>query len=123
MSVYMRRHFAIALVLLLLCTLPGCQPSGGAGITSSAHLDCDTFYNIAATRSVLSYSPVITSDEDNLDDVYIRVLDGKGQIICDSTPVAPGETITLSEISVFSGTCTIQGKAGKVAGEYTFAVQ
>lgn len=118
----MKRSIAIVLILFLLCTLTACQSIDDSGTTYSAHLDCDTFYNIAATSSVLPTSPMITSDEGNLGDVYIRVLDDKGQIICDSILVAPGETITLSEISVFYGTCTIQGKADTVIGEYTFYV-
>lgn len=119
----MKRSIVIVLILLLLCTLTACQSIDNAGTTYSALLDCDAFYNIAATSSVLPTSPMVTSDEGNLGDVYIRVLDDKGQIICDSILVAPGETIPLSEISAFSGTCTIQGKASNVVGEYTFAVR
>ena len=118
----MKKMLAIVLALSMVWILTACHSADNSGTAYSAHIKCDTFYNIAAISSVLHSSPVVASDDDNLGAVYIRVLNDKGEIICDSILVAPGEMIALSEIPAFGGTCTIQGKAAEANGEYTFTV-
>lgn len=118
----MKKIIAIVLILSMCYAVTACKGFDDVTTNYSAYLDVDSFYNIAATSNVLSYSPIIISDEENIGDVYIRILDGKGQLLGSAITVAPGETVTIGKIPAFSGTCTVQGKAADAAGEYIFRI-
>ena len=119
----MKKLIAIMFGLSMICTLTACHRSEDDSVSYSVNLETDKFYNIGAYTSVLSESPVIFSDEENDGDVSIRLVAGDGGIVGSVIVISPGQTVTLDEISAISGTCTIQGKADDVNGEYTFTVK
>ena len=119
----MKKLITIVLALSMVCVLTACHSFEDSAVNYSANLEIDVFYNIGACTSVISDSPVIFSDEKNIGDVYIRLVDGDGGIIGSVIVVSPGQTVTLDNISAISGTCTIQGKAVEVDGEYSFTVR
>ena len=119
----MKKLIATILMLSMVCALTACHSSDDSAVNYSANLETDVFYNIGATTSVISDSPVIVSDEKNIGDVYIRLVDGDGGIVGSVVVISPGQTVTLDDISAISGTCTIQGKAVNTNGEYTFSVK
>ena len=120
---FLRNIIAALLVISMCCIMTSCKESDDGATNYSAYLDVDPFYNIAAISNVLSYSPVIVSHEENVGDVYIRILGSKGQLLGSEIKVSPGDTVTIGKIPAFSGMCTIQGKAVDVAGEYSFAIE
>lgn len=87
----------------------------------TAILNTTNYQNITSSNNIFKDSPVVTSNANNASYVYIRVIDGKGAQIGNTKIVWPGESVTLDAIPAFSGTYTIQGKAG-VSGTYTFNV-
>ena len=119
----MKKILALILTLSIICVLTACHRSEDSVVSYSANLETDVFYNIGAYTSVTSNSPVIVSDEKNIGDVYIRLVDGDGGIVGSVVVISPGQTVTLDDISAISGTCTIQGKAVDTNGEYTFSVK
>ena len=119
----MKKIISIVLVLSMICVLTACYQSEDSAVSYSANLDTNVFYNIGAYTSALSDSPVIVSDEENIGDVYIRLVDGDGGMVGSVIVISPGQTVTLDDISAISGTCTIQGKAVDTNGEYTFIVK
>ena len=119
----MKKLIAIILTLSMICVLTACHSSEDGAVTYSANLETDVFYNIGAYTSATPNSPVIVSDEENIGDVYIRLVDGDGGIVGSVIVISPGQTATLDDVSVVSGTCTIQGKAVDASGEYTFEIQ
>lgn len=119
----MKKIISIVLVLSMICVLTACYQSEDSAVSYSANLDTNVFYNIGAYTSALSDSPVIVSDEENIGDVYIRLVDGDGGIVGSVIVISPGQTATLDDVSLVSGTCTIQGKAVDASGEYTFEIQ
>ena len=119
----MKKLIALVLTLSMICVLTACHRSEDDAVSYSANLEADVFYNIGAYTSVISDSPIIVSDEENVGDVYIRLVDGDGGIVGSVIVISPGQTVTLDDISAISGTCTIQGKAVDTNGEYTFTVK
>ena len=119
----MKKLIALVLTLSMICVLTACHRSEDDAVSYSANLETDVFYNIGAYTSVISNSPVIVSEEKNIGDVYIRLVDGDGGIVGSVVVISPGQTVTLDDISAISGTCTIQGKAVDTNGEYTFTLK
>lgn len=118
----MKKVILTALLLSVCFVLAACGGSNGIAVYS-ANLGTDAFYNIAASKSMFAHSPMIVSDEENIGDVHIRVLDDRGQIVGSIKTVSPGRSVTVDEIPAFSGTCTIQGKAAKSGGNYMFKIR
>ena len=87
----------------------------------TAILNTTNYENITSSNNIFKDSPVVTSNANNASYVYIRVIDGDGAQIGSTKIVWPGKSVTLDAIPAFSGTYTIQGKAG-VSGTYTFNV-
>ena len=119
----MKKLIALVLTLSMICVLTACHRSEDDAVSYSANLEADVFYNIGAYTSVISDSPIIVSDEENVGDVYIRLVDGDGGIVGSVIVISPGQTATLDDVSAVSGTCTIQGKAANANGEYSFEIQ
>ena len=119
----MKKWIAIVLAVSMICVLTACHSSKDDAVSYSANLETDVFYNIGAYTSAISDSPVIVSNEKNIGDVYIRLVDGDGGIVGSVIVVSPGQTVTLDEISAIRGTCTIQGKAVGSNGVYAFLVK
>ena len=119
----MKKLIALVLTLSMICVLTACHRSEDDAVSYSANLETDVFYNIGAYTSVISNSPVIVSEEKNIGDVYIRLVDGDGGIVGSVIVISPGQTATLDDVSAVSGTCTIQGKAANANGEYSFEIQ
>lgn len=120
---YIRKNSFLLLVILCISSLCACRQSDDSTTTFFTNIGNDTYYNIATTNNLLSYAPIVISDEYNIGDVNIRVLDDHGQIIISNITIAPRETVVLKKIPAFSGNCTIQGQATDASGEYTFKIQ
>ena len=117
----MRKIFLVVISIYVFVVLTAC--SGDPVARYSSSLSMDHYCNIGTVHNVFSYSPEICSDENNIGDVYIRILDSKGKIIGTEIKVEPGCKTVISDIPALSGTCTIQGKAENIDGAYTFFVE
>ncbi len=86
--------------------------------SSSVYLTTYSWNNITGSNNVFTEYINVTNHGNNNGAVWIRVLDGYGNVICGPTYIAAGTTGTLGPIPYNSGTYTIQGKAYSVSDDY-----
>ena len=116
----MKKLISIVFVLIICLVLVSCRLNDTSNIYPT-DIRTDAFCIIGFSNSAISQSPVITSDKENIGDVYICIVDENTTPIGSTVTISPGQSIVLDASDVI-GSYTIQGKAVNTSGMYTFEI-
>lgn len=139
--------FALAMVMLLACTPIANAANVAAPVDNAVDSSSDIqplldetipvylsyenssmtdpagWYTLVSDNNLFRAKVKLTSDVANVGEVYFRVINADGEVICKPIQVSPGTYKTSDMIYAFAGRYTVQVKlATDHSGTYSFTV-
>lgn len=131
-----KRFFTLltAVALIFTCSVPAFAVEPSQGNTSDVveprlnyhgvvNLRTDEFVTIVTDYNLFDQYLTIISDRLNPGDVFVRVVNGDGQIVIGSTRVSPGDDVMIGPIPMSSGHYILEGIAVSVSDRYSFTIR